>query len=183
MALDRKLFVELLRVELLPVVLLVLAQRPRDVLHVVQNAFGIVIALRERILEISLARRILLDFQQLGHVLLQALHLLLQVVYLLINDVECSQIVLSVLNLDLNQQLVVLAILCELLRLVKGLILLAAYLDRGVDIKDGLGLVLTLRSVDELCDLVFLLQLDVAVEEQRRVVLVVITHCIETLHA
>lgn len=183
MRLQRELLVELLRIELPLVVLRELAQGPRDVLDVVENALGVVVSLRESVLEVSLARCVLLDLEELGYILLQALDLLFEVVDFLVNDVQGPEVILPVLNLDLHEQLVVLAVLGQLLCLIKRLVLLAAHFDSGVDIKYRLRLVLTLRSLDQLRDLVLLLELHITVEEQSRIVLVIITHRVEALHA
>ena len=72
-------------------------------------------------------------------------------------------------------------ILSKFFSLVERLILLTAYLDCSVDIENRLSLMLTLRSLNELSDLIFLLKLDVAIQKQGCVVLVIVTHCVKAL--
>ena len=66
-------------------------------------------------------------------------------------------------DIDLDQEFVVLAALGELLCLIQGFVLLAAYFDRSVDIEDRFSLVLALGPLYELCYFVLLFQFYVAI--------------------
>ena len=81
----------------------------------------------------------------------------------MIDDVECTKVVLAVFDFDLDQEFVVLAALGELLCLIQGFVLLAAYFDRSVDIEDRFSLVLALGPLYELCYFVLLFQFYVAI--------------------
>ena len=124
---------------------------------------------------------LILDFQELREVLLKAVHSLLQVHDVLIDRVESSLGVLPVFNLDLDESHVLSTLLSEFLGLVDGVRLLAAHFDGCLDIKDGAALRLLLPVLNQLRDLIVLLGLHVAVQEESRVILVVVAHRIQIL--
>ena len=95
--------------------------------------------------------------------MLETLHLFFEIIDLFVDDVQGRQVVMPVLDFDLNQKLVVFALFCEILSLIKCLKLLSAHFNSSVNIENGIPLSLILRLLNEVGDLVLLLHLDIAV--------------------
>ena len=92
----------------------------------------------------------------------------------------CSVIIVFVLNLNLNQQLVVLALLRKLLCLVQSLRLLSAYLNGGIDIEDAVTLSL-IGFGNQLRDFIVLFHFNITIQQKSSVVLVVVSQGIHVL--
>ena len=174
--LDLVLLGEKLRFKPLLARLDILAQSLGNLLNHVQDSLLVVTTLSDGLLTI------VLKLEEFGNIELEALHLLFDVLDLLVNDVQGSQVVSSVLYLDLDEQFEVLAKLRQLLSMLNSLRLLSAHLNSRIYIEDTLASGGILSLFDQLRDLVVLLELDVAVEQQGRVILVVVSHGVE-VHA
>lgn len=123
---------------------------------------------------------VILFLQQLGHVLLQALHLFFQVHYFIIYNLKCFIVIMSIFDLYLDQELVVFTLLCQLLCLVKCFSLLSAYFNRCINIKDWVTLC-RVGFGNQLRYLIILLHFDVAIQQKSSVVLVVVSQGIYIL--
>ena len=123
-------------------VLDIVNQTPCDVLDDLHDPLLETLSLSDdfpELLLVDLLAHVILLFQQLRHVLSQALNFLLQVVDLRVDDVQSLEIVVPVFNLDLHQQSVVLGLLSQSFSLVERLLLLTAHFDGRVNVKDRLS--------------------------------------------
>ena len=149
MRLQGEFLVEFIRVEFLFVILGVFAKGPGNILDIVQNAPLVIHSFLWTGYVIWLSGGFFFFLlQQLWHVLLQTLDFFFQIFNFLINYIECSDIILSVLNFDLYKQLVILAVLRQFFSLIECLVLLTAHFNCCIYVEYRLGLVLTLRPLN-----------------------------------
>ena len=113
-----------------------LAQRTSDVLHYFEYALLVIAQLADSLFVVTA------QLEQFRHIKLQTCYLFLDITNLLVDDVKSAVVVAPILDLNLHQQLIVLAVFGKLLSVLHGVRLLAAHLDGRVDVED----VLTLRS-------------------------------------
>ena len=116
------------------------------------------------------------SFEELGRVELETLHLFLEVRDVLVDDLDGLGGVLAVLDLDLHEEGPLFGLHGELLRLVQGVLLLSTDFNSSSDIEDSLFASTATGLLDQLSDLLRLLSLHIAVQQQRCVVFVVVSH-------
>ena len=106
---------------------------------------------------------------------MQTLDFFFEIDYVLVDDLESFGGVLPVLDGDLDEERPLLALAGELLGLPERVVLLATDFDGGGHVEDRvLAGALRARLLDQLRDFLGHLRLHVAVQQQRRVVLVVV---------
>ena len=110
-------------------------------------------------------------FQKFGSVHLKHVNFLSDVVDLISDLDECLLVQLLVFNINLNKKFPALLLFSEIDSVLSRQVLLSTDFDSGVNIKDGLRVIV---DGEELFDLCFLVLLHVAIKKKCGIVLIVV---------